>query len=288
MPATNAYQVSDWNGRSGERWVANQARLDAMLDVFGAAAIAAAEPRPGDKVVDVGCGAGASSFALAERVGAGGQVVGIDISQALVARARALAPAGAPVEFRVADAAADLGLDGFDLLYSRFGVMFFDDPAAAFAAMRGALKPGGRLAFVCWQGAGENDWIRLPLGAIRDIVPPAPPPAPEAPGPFSFGDPARITRILETAGFAGIAIAPFARAIPFGEGATREAAIDDALEMAFAVGPLSRALAEQSDEVRARAATAVGAAYAARPGERSVLIDAAAWIVTARKPATHI
>ncbi|WP_159983392.1 MULTISPECIES: class I SAM-dependent methyltransferase, partial [unclassified Novosphingobium] len=179
MPAQNAYQVADWNGRSGERWATNQQRLDAMLAVFGEAAIAAAAPAQGEKVLDVGCGAGASSFALAELVGAQGRVVGLDISAPLIAHARALARADAPVEFRVADAAADLGLSGFDLLYSRFGAMFFDDPAAAFTALRGALKPGGRLAFVCWQGASENDWIRLPMGAIRDLLPPPPPPAPE-------------------------------------------------------------------------------------------------------------
>ncbi|AXB75768.1 class I SAM-dependent methyltransferase [Novosphingobium sp. P6W] len=285
MTAQNAYQVADWNGRSGERWVANQQRLDAMLDVFGKAAIAAAAPLQGEKVVDVGCGAGASSFALAELVGAHGRVIGLDISAPLIAHARELARADVPVDFRVADAAADLGLAGFDLLYSRFGVMFFDDPAGAFAALRGALKPGGRLAFVCWQGAAENDWIRLPMGAIRDLLPPPPPPAPEAPGPFSFGDPARITRILESAGFTQVDIAPFTQAIPFGQGATREAAVDDALEMAFEVGPLSRALADQDEDLRRRAATAVRAAFARRPGERSVMIDAAAWIVTARSPA---
>jgi SAM-dependent methyltransferase len=187
----------------------------------------------------------------------------------------------------VADASsAELPEGAFDILFSRFGVMFFDDPTGAFAHMRRALQPGGRVAFVCWRGAGENDWVRLPMGAIKGIVPPTAPPDPEAPGQFSFGDRGRVARILTAAGFTDIAIAPFDASIPFGEGGTRDAAIDDAVEMAFEVGPLSRALADQPDDIRARASAAVRAAFAGRPGERSVMIDGAAWIVMARNPAS--
>lgn len=165
--------------------------------------------------------------------------------------------------------------------------MFFDDPTEAFAHMRRALKPGGRVAFVCWRGAAENDWMRLPMGAIKGIVPPPAPPDPEARGPFSFGDRERVSRILTTAGFTDIAIAPFDASVPFGEGATRDAAIDEAVKMTFEVGPLSRVLADQSDDIRARAAAAVRAAFAGRPGERSVMIGGATWIVTARNPASR-
>ncbi|CAH0351830.1 methyltransferase domain-containing protein [Sphingobium sp. CECT 9361] len=266
MSAQNTYQVADWNGPSGERWVANQARLDAMLAVFGDAAIETAAPRAGERVLDVGCGAGASSLALAARVGAKGEVLGVDISEPLIERACALMPKEAPVVFQVADVgSAPLPESAFDILFSRFGVMFFDDPVPAFAHMRRALRPGGRLAFVCWRGAAENDWVRLPMSAIRDIIPPPAPPDPEAPGPFSFGDRDRVARILTAAGYSDITIAPFDDSIPFGQGATRDAAIDDAVEMAFEVGPLSRALA-------------------GRPGERSVMIDGAAWIVAAHNP----
>ena len=122
------------------------------------------------------------------------------------------------------------------------------------------------------------------MGAIKGIVPPTAPPDPEAPGPFSFGDRRRVTHILTTAGFIDIAIAPFDASIPFGEGGTRDAAIDDAVKMAFEIGPLSRALADQPDDIRARALAAVRAAFAGRPGERSVMVDGAAWIVMARNP----
>ncbi|MGY3239461.1 SAM-dependent methyltransferase [Bradyrhizobium sp. USDA 4472] len=276
----------DWNGQSGERWIVHQAQLDARLAVFGEAAIEAAAPAAGERVLDVGCGAGTSSLALAVRVGAGGQVLGVDISEPLIARARAIAPPDMPVVFRVADASsAELPEGAFDILFSRFGVMFFGDPTGAFVHMRRALKPGGRVAFVCWRGAAENDWMRLPMGAIKGIVPATAPPDPETPGPFSFGDRGRVARILTGAGFNDIAIAPFDASVPFGEGAMRDAAIDDAVKMTFEVGPLSRALVDQPDDIRARASAAVRAAFADCPGERSVMIDGATWIVTARNPA---
>lgn len=271
----------EWTGASGDNWVLHQQRLDLMLQAFGNAAMDAAGIAPGEQILDIGCGAGATSFALAARIGPGGHVLGVDISPQLIARAEADTPAEAPVAFRLADAAtAALPPAGFDLLFSRFGVMFFDDPVAAFAHMRTALKPGGRLAFACWRAAAANDWVRLPMTAIRDLV--APPAIdPLAPGPFAFAERGRIESILSAAGFADIAVVPFDRAIPYGEGADRAAAIEDALQLAFAVGPLSRALAGQPDEVRATAAEAVRAAFAAQPGETSILIGGAAWIVTA-------
>jgi SAM-dependent methyltransferase len=285
MTEQSADQIAGWNDQSGEPWVANQTRLDAMLAVFGQAAIEAAAPATGESVLDVGCGAGASSLALAACVGTGGQVLGVDISEPLIGRARALAPQVTPVQFRLADASSvELPEGAFDILFSRFGVMFFADPTGAFAHMRRALRPGGRVAFVCWRGAAENDWVRLPMNALKGIVPRNAPPDPEAPGPFSFGDRGRVSRILTTAGFTDLAIAPFDASVPFGVGETRDAAIDDAVRMTLEVGPLSRALADQPDDVRARASDAVRAVFAGRPAERSVMIGGATWIVTARNP----
>jgi len=274
MTEKDVHQVAGWNGQSGERWVAYQTRLDAMMAVFGQAAIEAAAPATGERVLDIGCGAG-------------GHVLGVDISEPLIGRARALAPQDTPVLFQVADASStELPEGAFDILFSRFGVMFFDDPTAAFAHMRRALKPGGRVAFVCWRGMAENDWVRLPMGAMQGILPPMMPPGPEATGPFSFGDQGRVARILTVAGFTDVAIAPFDASIPFGKGETRDAALDDAVKMTLEVGPLARALADQPDDIRARASAAVRTAFAGCPGERSVMIDGAAWIVTARNPAS--
>ena len=282
-----ASQTADWKGQSGQRWVAYQARLETMMAVFGQAALEAAAPISGERVLDVGCGAGASSLDLATRVGSGGRVLGLDISEPLIERARSLAPQDMSVVFRVTDASrAELPDGAFDILFSRFGVMFFDDPTGAFAHMRRALKPGGRVAFVCWRGMAENDWMRLPVGAIKGIVPPTPPAAPEAPGPFSFGDRGRVTRILTAAGFTDVTIAPFDASIPFGKGETRDAALDDAVNMTLEVGPLSRVVANQPDDIRDRASVAVRAAFAGCPGERSVMINGATWIITAHNPAS--
>ncbi|WLR95769.1 class I SAM-dependent methyltransferase [Shinella zoogloeoides] len=285
MTDENAVQVPDWNGQSGERWVAYQTRLDAMMAVFGQAAIEAAAPAKGERVLDVGCGAGATSFDLAARVGANSHVLGVDISEPLIDRARALAPQDTSALFKVADASnIDLPEGAFDILFSRFGVMFFDNPTAAFAHMRRALKPGGRVAFVCWRAMAENDWLRLPMIAVKDILPAIAPPGPEAPGPFSFGDQGRVARILRGAGFTDVTFIPFDAAIPFGKGETRDAAIDDAVKMTFEVGPLSRALADQPDAVRIRAWAAARAVYAEHAGELSVMLNGSVWIVTARNP----
>lgn len=178
----------DWNGDNGRRWVDNQDRLDRMLSAYGEALIDAAAPAMGDHVLDVGCGAGATTFDVAARVGVEGRSVGLDISAPLIGRARELAAEnGGAVEFRLADAAKAGFTPSFDLIVSRFGVMFFEDPAAAFANLRRALKPSGRMVFVCWRGAAENDWTRLPMTAIRDLVPPPPPADPAATGIGSSG-----------------------------------------------------------------------------------------------------
>lgn len=285
MAKQNARQIADWNGPSGERWVVNQARLDAMLAVFGQAAIEAAAPVKGERVLDIGCGSGASSFALASLVGAQGWVLGVDVSESLIERARALAPPDTTARFQVADASsAKLPEGAFDILFSRFGVMFFDDPAGTFAHMRRALRPGGRVAFVCWRGVAENGWVRLPMDAIKAIVPSTAAPHSEAPGPFSFGDQGRVARILTTAGFTEIAIAPLDASVPFGEGETRDAAIDDAVQLAVEAGPFSRVLADQPNELRTRALASIRAAFEGLTIERSVMTDGAAWIVTARNP----
>jgi SAM-dependent methyltransferase len=163
-------------------------------------------------------------------------------------------------------------------------VMFFDDPEGACSHLRRALRPGGRVAFACWRGAAENGWVRFPMEAIKGLIPSTAPPDSEAPGPFSFGDQGRVARILTTAGFTEIAFAPLDASIPFGQGATRDAAIDDAVQLAIEAGPLARGLAGQPDDIRARASAAVRAAFSGLPVERSVMTDGAAWIVTASNP----
>jgi len=281
----SAPQIDDWNGATGARWVDNQERLDRILAPYGDAALAAAAAKPGEAVLDIGCGAGVTTLALAASVQPGGRIVGVDISEPLIARARERAAAAAlPIDFRLEDAGRAVLPDAaFDLLFSRFGVMFFDAPADAFRHMRAALKPGGRLAFICWRSAAENDWARLPIAALRGIVP-IPEANPEAPGPYAFGNRARVEAILADAGFTDVEIRPFDAPLIYGIGASREAALDDAFDYMMQIGTLPRLLAGKPDDMRARAMAAVREALATRVGDAGVVIEGAAWVVTARNP----
>lgn len=285
MTAANQQQIDDWNGPVGARWLTYNDWLDERTAAYGQAAFAAAAPKAGEAVLDIGCGAGATSFELARAVGSGGRVVGVDVSEPLVGRAQERAQAlGLPVEFRLADASRPLfAPHSFDLLYSRFGVMFFDDPAAAFAELRKALKPGGRLAFACWQAPAENDWYVLPLKAIRGIVEQDAVDT-DAPGPFAFSDPQRVRRVLGEAGFEAVELQAFEAPFYYGRGDSREAMTEDALSQVFRVGPVARLLAAQTDEVRERATLAIREALSEIATGQGIAVGGATWVVTARAP----
>ncbi|MEH6420867.1 class I SAM-dependent methyltransferase [Pseudomonas sp. CGJS7] len=279
----NAEQIEYWNGPVGQRWLTYNDWLDERTAAYGRAAFQAAAPQPGEAVLDIGCGAGATSFELARAVGAQGSVIGVDISAPLLGRARERAAAqGLSVDFREADASRpSFAPASFDLLFSRFGVMFFDDPTAAFAELRKTLKPGGRLAFACWQGPELNDWYELPLTAIADFVERTPVDT-RQPGPFAFSDADHIREVLTAAGFGSIELQPFATPFYLGRGATREAMADDAMEQVFRVGPIARLLEAQSEEVNARARVAIRAALLGLAGDEGLEVGGATWIVTAR------
>jgi ubiquinone/menaquinone biosynthesis C-methylase UbiE len=165
MPAANAAQIEHWNAKAGRTWAQYQELLDRQIESLGLAAIDALKPTKGEHVIDIGCGCGQSTLALADRVGSTGAVVGVDVSAPMleVARRRSGANPGLAVTFQQVDAQThDLGQAEFEAAFSRFGVMFFSDPAAAFANIRKSLKPGGRLAFICWRSLAENPWMRAP------------------------------------------------------------------------------------------------------------------------------
>jgi len=235
MAGDNAKQVADWNGSVGERWAADQERTDKFTRPFGDAAIVTARVLPGEAVLDVGCGCGDTSLAVAAVVGAQGRVVGVDVSVPMLEVARKRADKLRNVTFLQADASTAALPGPFDLLVSRFGVMFFDEPAAAFTHLRGALKPGGRFAFVCWQTAAENPWASLPAQAARKAIGADPTSTdPHAPGPFAFGDSERLRGILHTAGFTNTVIEGFEAPMYLG-GSPRSAA-----EGVTRIGPASR------------------------------------------------
>lgn len=278
----NAEQIDYWNDAGGENWVTHDERLDAQLRIFGHAAMEAAGFDAGQRVLDVGCGCGATSLEIAGRVGAQGQVLGVDISKPMLERARARArEAGAAnLDFQQLDAQTHaFEAAALDRLFSRFGVMFFSDSVRAFANLRGALRPGGRMAFICWRPIGENPWMQLPVAALAQVIE-MPTPDPEAPGPFAFADPARVERILAEAGFEHIAIEPYDAKLAIGGGLALEEAADFFLSLVRVVATESSVAPEQ----RARAAAAVRDALAPHAGEGGVVLDAATWVVCAERP----
>jgi SAM-dependent methyltransferase len=269
----NADQKKFWNGAVGARWVEFQADMDRNLTDANAGVLALAAARPGERVLDIGCGAGQATHLLAKAVGANGAVTGVDISVPLLDAA--IAAGGANETFIEADAAFHAFKPEYDLVCSRFGVMFFDDPPAAFANIRKALKPGGRLAFVCWRPALENQWVTVPAVAAKDLLPPSPPADPLAPGPFAFADPQRVKTILSGAGFQDVAVTKLDGHMNLGADA------DHAAFQMTNIGPLSRALGEADDATRERVRLAVKAALEAIRSNGTIKPAIACWLVSA-------
>lgn len=277
---SNAAQLEFWNGPTGQRWTRLAQQIDANLRPFTDELIRRLAPQPGERVVDVGCGAGDTTLALAERVQGHGFVLGVDISRPLLQRAtaRAANTPEYPIRFVEADAAGH-GFErgSFDALFSRFGVMFFADPAAAFANMRRALKPGGRIAFVCWRDRRENPWVTLPVAAARKHLAELPPaPGPDEPGPFAFADEARIQRILTSAGFGAIRCEKFDPLLSYGDGV--RAAADYLTQM----GPIGSVLQEHPEALRQQVADTLAGMLEEKREAGGLRLAAAVWIVTAR------
>ncbi len=276
----NAQQIEYWN-LAGRRWVEVQRDIDAQLAPLGLAAIERAALRPGETALDVGCGCGQATLQLAERVGPQGRVRGSDISEPMLTRARERAGEARleNVEFSSGDAQTEAFPEGaFDLIFSRYGVMFFADPAAAFSNLRRALARSGRLVFVCWQELGKNPWMQLPMGAALAHLPPPEPAAPDAPGPFAFGDAERVRAILAAAGFAEVTVQALERPILLGGGGT----LEDAVRFVLELGPTSRLLQDADEDVRERVRKSVTQVLAAHVSAEGVRLGSASWIVLAR------
>jgi SAM-dependent methyltransferase len=280
--ADNAAQSEDWNASAGRRWTDHQEHQDQVLGPVSDRLIAVAAPKPGDRVIDVGCGCGATTIDFAARVSPDGEVLGLDISEPMLARARERAPQNLPIRFERADATVyDFEPGGADLVASRFGVMFFADPARSFANLRRSLKPGGRLVFACWREPKQNPWLILPLREAGKHAPPLPETNPEDPGPFAFANEARVGKILSDAGFADIVLEPHHLELDIAAGH----GLDTAVRAAMTIGPTSRMLDGQSEAVRAAATADIRKALAAHARGDAVPLGAAIWIVTAANPA---
>src|SRR3984957_12832869 len=280
--ADNSAQAEYWTSVAGPKWTDHQEHQDQILRPVSDRLITAAAPKPGDRVIDVGCGCGATTIDFAARVGPSGEVLGLDISEPMLARARERAPQNQPLRFERADATVyDFEPNGADLVASRFGVMFFADPARSLANLRKGLKPGGGLVFACWRGAKQNPWLIVPLREATKHAPPLPETNPEDPGPFAFANEARVRKILSEAGFADTVLEPHDLELDIAVGG----GLDTAVRAAMTIGPTSRMLDGQSEAVRAAATADIRKALAAHTRGDAVPLGAAIWIVRATNPA---
>ena len=274
----NADQIAYWNGPGGQHWTDRQQTQDMMLAPVCDILIDRAKVRSGERIIDVGCGCGATTTALAQKTGPTGRVFGVDISAPMLTRARQIAPGDLPVDFMLADATVyPFDAASFDLLVSRFGVMFFAQPALSFANMRKALRPSGRLTFACWREPRDNPWLLTPLQAAYKHVPKLPQLGPEDPGPFSFASEQRVHRILGEAGFSGIAMEPCNLSLDVAVGRGLDAAVETALE----IGPASRALEGHPSNIRAAAANSIREVLGPYARGQTVPLGASIWVVTA-------
>jgi SAM-dependent methyltransferase len=276
--AYNQEQRNRWNGADGDHWVREQERLDRTLAPVIDPLLEFAAPRPASTVIDVGCGCGATTLALARAVGPSGRVIGIDVSEPMLGRAKERL-SGFPSANCVLGDAAELPLreTGAELMVSRFGVMFFGDPIAAFRNLREGLLADGRVRFACWRPIQENPWMQIPLHAVYEHVPRLPKPEPEEPGPFSFAAPERVTRLLTAAGFTRPSFTPLDIQMDLAAGGT----IDDAVFHSSETGPTRRALADQPEEIKARARESIRKALTPYASSSGVKLPGAVWLVAA-------
>lgn len=275
----NHAQIQYWNEVAGPKWRARHEILDRQLRVAGIAGMDAVGVSAGERVLDIGCGCGDTSLELARRVGPEGAVLGIDVSGPMLEAARDRAKSVPHLKFVQEDAqTSNLGEGAFDVAYSRFGIMFFADPERAFANLLRALRPAGRLGFVCWQAVQLNPFMYEPVAAAATVMPLPPRPPPDAPGPFALADPERSTRILEQAGFQSVTVDDWQGKIEVGE-------LSTALDFFCEVGPLSAALreADAGPELREKVLRAVRETLSGYETPDGIRMPVALWLVTARK-----
>lgn len=277
----NQAEIEAWNTSRGHDWVRLQPELETLFSGVTTLLLDAADPRPGDRVLDIGCGAGDTTLAFAARLGPRGLCLGIDISDPLIAHARSRLPAGGPAGFLIADAQTHaFDPDSHDLAVSRFGVMFFDDEIAAFRNIARALRPGGRMVLAAWAPANTNPWFTIPASAAEARVGPMPPAPPATTGPLGFQDTGRVLGLMRAAGLAGCTAE--LRSVDL----TPLGGLDAAAALALHLGPVSRHIAARGGTEADRAAIAAEvrgrlAAYDTASGLR---IPAGINLFQARRP----
>jgi len=274
----NEEQAAFWNGVAGLGWAQAQEVTDGILQPFEKLLVEAVQAARANQVLDIGCGAGSTTLAIARAVGTNGHCCGIDISEPLIAAARARAERQcAPVSFIRADAQIHAFAPlCFDMIISRFGVMFFDDPVRAFTNVRGALRAGGELCFIAWRSAAENPIMTAAERAAAPLLPNLPSRQPDAPGQFALADRYRIRAILEGSGWAGVDILPIDVACSLPE--------RDLMRYLGAVGPVGRALQVADDDLRRQVIERVRPAFDPYVRGAEIRFTAACWMGRARAP----
>jgi ubiquinone/menaquinone biosynthesis C-methylase UbiE len=277
----NAREVQYWNSAQTRAWADEYDVIDRLFAGLTRVALDHAAPKLGERVIDIGCGSGTTVLELAARVGPTGYVLGADVSKPSVEKARErIAAAGVQqAEITLCDVSTHtFPANSFDLVFSRFGVMFFTDPVAAFANIHKAMKSDGRLAVAVFRTPQENKWATAALAAVRHLLPPITPPGPEDPGQFSWADAARVHRILETAGFQDISLTPHDPEMPLaGRGGAAEAA-----SFMSRVGPVVRAMSDASEQRRKEVRAALEAFFKIHEGPKGIVLPGAIWVITAR------
>lgn len=277
----NVEQREYWDGPGGRHWAAEADRYDAINGRFGARLVETLAPAPGERILEVGCGNGGVALEIARRVGPAGRVVGVDLSGPMLGTARERAEAAGldNAAFEHADAQVhSFEPASFDAVTSRFGVMFFDDPVAAFTNLARAVRSGGRLAVLCWQELLRNEWITMTLGAALAHVPMPALGEPGAPGPFAFGDPERLTGVLRDAGWADVALDDLEEPMRMGD------SVDDAVAFLQRTEMAQVLMKDVPDDTVARAWAAVRESVTPFASADGVVLHGRAWLAAATKP----
>jgi SAM-dependent methyltransferase len=270
----NSEQIEFWNGEMATTWISVQDELDKLLAPLTNIAMDAVTIGEGDRAIDIGCGCGQTTFRLAET---GASVWGVDISKPMVADAHSKVGALENIAFSVSDAAVQDYTPDHQLVFSRFGVMFFADPIGAFTNIRTALAEDGSLLFLCWQSPINNPWMSVAGAAVQPFLPAVPPPDPRAPGPFAFADADYLREILEGAGYSDVKIESVTADVTLGLD------LDDTIRFQSFVGPLSAVMKEVDEETReGKVIPAVKEALAPYVTDEGVKLGAATWLVSAR------
>ena len=279
--AAEDISAEDWAGEMGEKWLAHLDQFEGMIEPAGEALLAAAGVAPGDAVLDLGCGGGVTTIAIAKTAGPEGRATGLDISPVLATHSakRAAAAGVQNVDFITGDATvATLDQGAYDILFSRFGNMFFEDPVAAFKNLHSALKPGGRAIFSCWAPPEDNQWLLEVMEVVTRYIEMGPP-EPRAPGPFAFAETAYVSEVLTKAGFSNVKVEAWrGKQMVGGKSATAAEAAD------FVVNALSvgDALKELPPEKFAAVIKDITEAFARHETPEGVEMSATAWFVNAK------